>query len=279
VGRSLVANPFTYTGRWLDDESGLMYYNARVYNPTLGRFVQQDPMGVLATSPTELVNRGAAFAPVYAIPGPKEEYGDGLNLYQYVESNPLIRTDATGKFSLPSMMSNISMQAWLGSSSLLGGAGGFMGIRHVVNALAYRNAFISSVLNATSRMPGRALDILTRANQILQGTAGRVFTSNTYRQSYEWFMGLKLPTNIQVHHIFPNSARLAQWFASKGININLPTNLMEISETAHRLGGAHIKYTQLWLDFRRTYPNASIPQILEFARTTMQSVYNIATPW
>ncbi len=58
--RSPSANPFTFTGRWLDDESGLMYYRARPYSPTLGRFVTQDPMGALATVPTELTDRGAA---------------------------------------------------------------------------------------------------------------------------------------------------------------------------------------------------------------------------
>jgi len=57
-----VANPFTYTGRWLDDESGLMYYRARPYGPSLGRFVTQDPVGPLATVPTELTDRGGGCA-------------------------------------------------------------------------------------------------------------------------------------------------------------------------------------------------------------------------
>jgi hypothetical protein len=193
---------------------------------------------------------------------------------------PLSRTDATGQeFTLPSTISNLSFQAWLRGSGLLGGAGGFMGIRQVANALASRNAFISSVLNAASRAPGRALDILTRASQLAQGTAGRVFNPNTYRAAYEWFTGLELPANIELHHVFPNTARLAQWFAGKGINIHLPTNLVEIENLAHRFGGAHIRYTQLWEDFRFKYPNASIPQILDFARTAMQSVYNIPAPW
>lgn len=38
-------NPFRYTGRRLDPETGLYYYRARYYSPTLGRFLQTDPIG------------------------------------------------------------------------------------------------------------------------------------------------------------------------------------------------------------------------------------------
>jgi len=38
-------NPFRYTGRRLDFETGLYYYRARYYSPTLGRFLQTDPIG------------------------------------------------------------------------------------------------------------------------------------------------------------------------------------------------------------------------------------------
>jgi RHS repeat-associated protein len=38
-----VANPFTYTARESAD-AGLMYYRARYYNPSIGRFVSEDPV-------------------------------------------------------------------------------------------------------------------------------------------------------------------------------------------------------------------------------------------
>ena len=46
-GASDVENPYTFTGRRLDLESGLMQYRYRYYDPGLGRFVGRDPLGYL----------------------------------------------------------------------------------------------------------------------------------------------------------------------------------------------------------------------------------------
>ncbi len=58
-----------FTGRALDDESGLYYYRMRYYHPGLGVFVSRDPMGPLAP------------------------YAGG---YRYVLNNPLIYLDPNG---------------------------------------------------------------------------------------------------------------------------------------------------------------------------------------
>jgi len=43
-GISDVLNPYGYTGRRLDLESGLMQYRHRYYSPLLGRFPTRDPV-------------------------------------------------------------------------------------------------------------------------------------------------------------------------------------------------------------------------------------------
>ena len=65
---SSLGNPYMFTGRRLDDETGLYYYRMRHYNTDFGRFMQRDPIG----------------------------YGDSMNLYEYVRSNPLRWTDPSG---------------------------------------------------------------------------------------------------------------------------------------------------------------------------------------
>lgn len=60
-------NPFQFTGRE-NDGNGLYYYRARYYSPSLGRFVQADPIGL----------------------------NGGLNSYAYVQGNPISRTDPIG---------------------------------------------------------------------------------------------------------------------------------------------------------------------------------------
>lgn len=64
-----ITNPFTFTGRELDGESGLYYYRARYMDSFSGRFLQEDPRSFT---------------------------GSSLNLYTYVKNDPLNLSDPLG---------------------------------------------------------------------------------------------------------------------------------------------------------------------------------------
>lgn len=63
-----IANPFRYTGREFDQETGLYYYRARYYDSTVGRFLSEDPI----------------------------EFDGGPNSYAYVGNSPTNFIDPAG---------------------------------------------------------------------------------------------------------------------------------------------------------------------------------------
>jgi RHS repeat-associated protein len=63
-----LTNPFQYTGRELDSETGLYYMRARYFDPQTGRFLSEDPIG----------------------------FKGGKNFYAYVGNNAINQTDPDG---------------------------------------------------------------------------------------------------------------------------------------------------------------------------------------
>ena len=63
-----VANPFQFTGRDYDAETGLRYYRTRYFDPSVGRFINED----------------------------MARFGGGLNFYRYVNNSPTRFLDPFG---------------------------------------------------------------------------------------------------------------------------------------------------------------------------------------
>lgn len=76
-------NNLHFTGREEDTDSGLYYYRARIYDPTIGRFITEDPKGFAA----------------------------GVNFYAYVQNNPINANDPDGLFPRSSAIKYLANKA------------------------------------------------------------------------------------------------------------------------------------------------------------------------
>jgi RHS repeat-associated protein len=72
-GTQAAANPFRFSTKYTDDETGLLYYGYRYYAPGLGRWLSRDPMGENAS----------------------------LCLYAFVNNRPSISVDPFGLWEWP----------------------------------------------------------------------------------------------------------------------------------------------------------------------------------
>jgi RHS repeat-associated protein len=99
-----------YTGQVFDDVTGLYYYNARYYDPELGRFIQPDT--------------------IVPYPGDPQTY----NRYSYVNNNPLKYVDPSGHFFFAVIIGAVvgaalgaAIAAVTGGDIFMGALGGAIG--------------------------------------------------------------------------------------------------------------------------------------------------------
>lgn len=81
-----LTNPFQYTGRESDIETGLYYYCARYYDPAAGRFLNEDPVG----------------------------FHSDLNFYRYSNNDPVLFLDPFGTSAEGAIQTISDLAGWIG---------------------------------------------------------------------------------------------------------------------------------------------------------------------
>lgn len=102
-----ITNPFRFTGREFDAETGIYFYRARYYDQNIGRFNSEDPIG----------------------------FNGGNNFYRYALNNPMIFTDPSGKSPalgaapvLAPIFAGGGITGWALEGSSAGPIGGLIGL-------------------------------------------------------------------------------------------------------------------------------------------------------
>ena len=150
ITQSAVGNPWLYTGREYDPESGLYFYRARTYDPGTGRFLQSDPLG----------------------------FGDGLGSHEFVSSSPASFTDPSGMTKLMDAYLAWSNAAWALEVAQREQQAAQSDLDYVVSELGKLRALLSAIrqgLGPDQRMCGRSPivdDLLKEIAELEEDLAG-----------------------------------------------------------------------------------------------------------
>jgi RHS repeat-associated protein len=181
---------YRYTAKERDTETGLYYHGARYYASWLGRWMTCDPMGCV----------------------------DGLNLYQFVRSNPSRLVDGTGTQSktLPKVEP-------IREGMILGDYPGLssrwqMAVNNVLEKTYHGGSYKENIRLFSKRLKG-----LPHGSNRAKGSAVKLARS-TFNKVVKAFSKLiDLPEETQVHHAFqglaedtPSSLDAAKLMITKG---------------------------------------------------------------
>ncbi len=139
---------YTFTDQEDDDETGLYNYGARLYDPTLGRFLSADS---IIPDPTDL---------------------QSYNRYSYCLNNPLIYVDPSGHFSLGSLVDSFItgvVAAAVFAAIVITEVGTWGGATPFVELMAQATAGQLLAAGAAAGAVGGGLGAALQGGNILQG--------------------------------------------------------------------------------------------------------------
>lgn len=196
---------FRYTGQQYLSELGLTYYKARFYSPALGRFLQTDPVG----------------------------YAAGLNLYAYVDGDPINLTDPTGNSPSENGLgdsSNVSFGASAASIGLdaLPVVGSF---KSAIQAVTGSDLITGEDVSRVGEVVGMAAGLVPGGKALLKGRkAVKVLKAES---SAEASLNLAQDAKKVMHELNGNKTRVTIKEADKWTHYDLAGAAHKGVETPH----------------------------------------------
>jgi len=275
--------PYLFTGKELDEETGLYYFGARYYDPRTSVWQSADP-----------IFDGDLGKPI------------GLAAFTYAHNNPLRLTDPTGLSALtgtwtaedePGPGAQVNEES-AGLGMHIRGPGGTappLGLGAPpawgnVGLLAEREFKVEDTSEtwktgfeiATFFAPGPGEGLMAEKVAAKAASAGRLARAWNYFKGFfvkEAESGapklLGPAMNVADHHVIPafrgQSARYAQFIKARGIDVDQFTVTVSHGAASHHLKFIHGKggWNRKWMEWIDANPNATAKDIYQFAGRMM----------
>ena len=277
---ALDTNPFRYCGEYLDFETGAYYLRARYYDPTIGRFTQQDTHWntanmIYGDNPQKINEREDKLGLKTCTIAPQiKAVMQSGNLYVYGVNCPCSYVDPTGEIVITATTLLVA-----GCIFVFGTAGGIIGgnIADANGATGWERllcvavgtvigsvggVFLGQAAAPTTLVTALGGTGVASAPQLVQQIepAFREFTQRNFRFNLQQLTG-EIGEGLQAHHVLPQ--KFEEFFTQVGLNIHNPIFGSWV-DSSHQSWS--MAYNKAWEEFFRTIGSPSIQQILQKAK-------------